>query len=855
MPTPNCPTRPAMLEYMAGRLPDEQSVSIAEHLATCAACQDTLLTLDEPTDLLLAALRAPLPDNGYLQESQCDQAVNRAKAALAQSLSSEAVRTAAVNEGLTLPAQLGEYRVLEKLGGGGMGEVYKALQVKLELVVALKVLPRDVMQNPRAVARFEREMKAVARLNHPHIVQTYDAREIDGIHLLAMEYVAGVDLARLVRHCGPLSVADACELVRQAALGLQYAYKHGMVHRDVKPSNLMLGRDGQVKLLDMGLALVAGAEPGEAEMTDPGQVIGTADYMAPEQISSSHAVDIRADIYSLGCTLYKLLSGHAPFSGPGYASRAATLAAQVRDTASAAELASLHVPRALLAVLTRMLAKAPADRYATPAEVAETLQAFTAGCDLPALADKCLRATADVPLSEQAPVSAQPVSSAPSVAVPDRVRRPRLPASERRPILPRVLRKYPRTAILLGLTSLAVVTLGVVIIRLRNRSGRETVIESPGAEEVTVEANGQTVKISGLKSDVAEKTVPSQKSADGVRSTQVAAATIPGWETPTFPATAPGPVQLRYRLQPERVFQMVVEVPHFNESLREPVWRHTGTHHLVARCETRSVDAEGNAQVVLTINRLIRKSSMRLSFDSLRDADTKEPLLQHLAALVNQPLAMTVSPTGHIPDFGWRPLLEVHRRLGFISRKQRESLEASELQADVGYLALNAFIELPEQPVRPGDVLRTADDYACLPAMWVRTPLTLRVSAISHDKRQALFESTAGRACPLPSKEEPDVTLDSIDYKQWVLFDIEEGHVCRSYSQCVALTSDGIKHSTTTCYRRGEAADPEGPPNTKTSRTAPPDPEEHETARTPIPSSGVPDVKARRVHGRSRSCR
>ena len=168
-------------------------------------------------------------------------------------------------------------------------------------------------------------MEAIGRVNHPNIVQAHDAREIDGERFLVMEYVDGLDLDDLVRRCGPLPIPDACELIRQAAVGLQYANERGLIHRDIKPSNLMLNREHQVKILDLGLALLkadqlAGGDAAAAkevgkELTASQQIMGTASYMSPEQANDSHQVDTRADIYSLGCTLYKLLTGRPPFGG------------------------------------------------------------------------------------------------------------------------------------------------------------------------------------------------------------------------------------------------------------------------------------------------------------------------------------------------------------------------------------------------------------------------------------------------------------------------------------------------------------------------------------------------------------
>ena len=292
---------------------------------------------------------------------------------------------------------LGEYQVLEELGHGGMGRVYKALQTKLDRVVALKVLPRGRLRDQQAIARFEREMKAIGRLDHPNIVQAYDAREIDGMPVLVMEFVDGLDLSELVHRVGPLPVAEACELVRQTALALQYAHEHGLVHRDIKPSNIMLARSGEVKLLDLGLArfyaegagilrsadLPAGLD--NEEMTSTDQAMGTADYMAPEQVSDSRTVDIRADIYALGCTFYKLLSGRVPFSGPKYRSTLEKLNAQVREQPPFIRTLAPQVPEKLAAILDRLLAKDPDDRFAGPADVAEALAPWSKGAKLPRL--------------------------------------------------------------------------------------------------------------------------------------------------------------------------------------------------------------------------------------------------------------------------------------------------------------------------------------------------------------------------------------------------------------------------------------------------------------------------------------
>jgi serine/threonine protein kinase len=281
--------------------------------------------------------------------------------------------------------QIDEYRLLEKIGEGGMGAVFKAVHLRLEKVVAVKLLLAGRADDPQAVARFRREMRAVGRLNHPHIVRATDAGEADGYHFLAMDFVEGIDLARLVKARGPLPVAAACELVRQAALGLQHAHEHGLVHRDIKPSNLMLGRDGRVQVLDLGLARLHANRQAGDELTTPDQIMGTLDYMAPEQAGGAHGVDIRADIYSLGCTLYQLLTGRPPFAGPQFVHPAQKLAAHLHFPPPPLQGQRPHVPAALAAVVARMLAKQPADRFATPAEVANALAPFAGGYDLTGL--------------------------------------------------------------------------------------------------------------------------------------------------------------------------------------------------------------------------------------------------------------------------------------------------------------------------------------------------------------------------------------------------------------------------------------------------------------------------------------
>ena len=263
-----------------------------------------------------------------------------------------------------------------------MGAVYKAFHTKLKRIVAVKLLPEYRQRSPEAVARFHREMEAVGRVDHPNIVRAHDAGEADGQFFLVMEFIEGVTLSSLVRRVGPLDVANACDIVRQAAVGLQHAHEHGLVHRDVKPSNLMLTTTGVVKVLDLGLARLQVEECSDGDATASGQIMGTADYMAPEQGSNPRDADARADVYALGCTLYFFLAGRPPFDDPQHSSFLGKVMAHANEAVVPIDQIRPDVPGPLMAVLNRMLAKSPAKRCSTAAEVAESLTPFCAGSNL-----------------------------------------------------------------------------------------------------------------------------------------------------------------------------------------------------------------------------------------------------------------------------------------------------------------------------------------------------------------------------------------------------------------------------------------------------------------------------------------
>ncbi len=270
------------------------------------------------------------------------------------------------------PRILGQYELLRKIGSGGMGSVYKARHQHLRNIVAIKVLPPEKMAKPDAISRFENEIQAIGCLEHPNIVRATDAQEIDGLHFLVMEFVKGPDLQSLVKHHGPLDANTACELIRQAAAGLEVIFEKNLIHRDIKPSNLAITREGVLKILDLGLAKL---KTDADNSTQTGAVFGTLDYMSPEQTKDSKTVDIRTDIYSLGCTLYHLLTGSAPFEH--HTSALVKLHAIWEEGFPELPADREDITEELRTVLRKMTARNPEDRFQTPVEVVVAMEALT----------------------------------------------------------------------------------------------------------------------------------------------------------------------------------------------------------------------------------------------------------------------------------------------------------------------------------------------------------------------------------------------------------------------------------------------------------------------------------------------
>ncbi|MCS6863803.1 MAG: protein kinase [Gemmataceae bacterium] len=269
---------------------------------------------------------------------------------------------------------IGKYKLLERIGVGGMGQVFLCEHMHLRTRMAIKVLPPAKADQPSALGRFYREARTAGRLNHPHIVRTHDIDQDGNLHYIVMDYVEGTNLMDIVRKFGPLPIARAVSYIRQAAEGLHYAFLNNIIHRDIKPSNILIDRTGTARILDMGLARFLNDQTDQLTIKyDDKIVLGTADYVAPEQIANSHQVDIRADIYALGGTFYFLLAGHPPFPSGSVSQK--LLWHRTKEPTPIQQIRP-EVCDGLAAVINKMLCKDPLHRYQTPAEVRDALEPY-----------------------------------------------------------------------------------------------------------------------------------------------------------------------------------------------------------------------------------------------------------------------------------------------------------------------------------------------------------------------------------------------------------------------------------------------------------------------------------------------
>ncbi len=426
MAVDKCLNPETLAAFARGELPAPTLAAVAEHVGACAACCQALKNVpdDALAQLAREAAVSALPVHSKAVGSPPSWPSLHQRDSTASSLP--------IPPGFVDHPR---YRILSQLGSGGMGTVYKAEDQWMGRVVAIKVVAAHLTTKDSAVARFRREVQAAARLTHQNIIRAYDTGESGGCQFLVMEFVEGVSLDKLVAKKGPLPVALACALIRQAALGLQHAAEQGMVHRDIKPQNLMVTRKGQLKILDFGLARFASLDDdppasgrlpfgagtlAAAAMTNPNLVMGTPDYLSPEQAKNSHEVDPRSDIYSLGCTLYFLLTGKPPFH------EASTLIdkllAHTHSEPVLVRQLRPDIPAGLEPVLVKMMAKNPAQRYAKASEVAAALVPFTrseAGQEPGAEPEPVFEVVEAVVASRSQRPSGSPPSPSPGPAAPD----------------------------------------------------------------------------------------------------------------------------------------------------------------------------------------------------------------------------------------------------------------------------------------------------------------------------------------------------------------------------------------------------------------------------------------------------
>lgn len=351
-----CPSPEELATFHAGTLVSiDRLEKLAAHLESCAAC--------------LAFLQSR-PDDTPWGRSSTDESWTRVDFFCEPQLQSVLARIAAIPQQIDArdsTLRIGEYEVVERLGSGGMGTVYKSWHPRLQRPVVLKLIRARSSQHPAAIEQFRDEMSALGRLDHPLIVKAYDAQEFQGLEYLVMEYVAGNDLRELVRRNGPFSPADACAIVHEIALGLEHLHERQMVHRDIKPSNVALGDDRRVKILDLGLALsrTVGCETATTADSLP-CLEGTIDFMAPEQALDSRAVTPAADLYSLGATFYFLLVGESPWAG--LSDRDEKLLALRNARRIHLDKLPPRLPRRVRSCLERLLAQRPEERPSTAAK-------------------------------------------------------------------------------------------------------------------------------------------------------------------------------------------------------------------------------------------------------------------------------------------------------------------------------------------------------------------------------------------------------------------------------------------------------------------------------------------------------
>jgi len=463
--TEQCLSLDELKLLVSGEFSTENLESAIEHLDQCPQCQTSFdeLAADElETDGKENGTHAANRASRLQVSSDAAESIESAcHVAIAQLITQFPVRVKA-DASLVANRKLGPYNILGPIGVGGMGLVFLAEHERLRRKCAIKFLPRSRVSDTGWLARFDREMRTVAALEHPHIVRATDAGHEDGWHYLVMEYLDGLDVGQLVARVGRINVADACQIVAGAAAGLAHVHSRGLIHRDIKPSNLMVTREGTVKLLDLGLVL-AGDDPlamhepvaTAGRLTTVGHMLGTMPYMSPEQLLDSRYVDPASDVYSLGASLYRLLSGRVPHTNRH--GLAAQVLAITNELATPLTTLVPNIAPELSGFVAQMLSRDPAMRPRA-SEVAERMKTWSGGANLPRL-----------------------------VREAEKVDDPELPDASAWSLLAKPASPPPRSPwprwLMAGFAAGGVFLAGVIVI-IKTQSG-EVIVQSP-ADEVTV---------------------------------------------------------------------------------------------------------------------------------------------------------------------------------------------------------------------------------------------------------------------------------------------------------------------------------------------------------------------------------
>jgi serine/threonine protein kinase len=378
-----CPPLDQWEALASGLVTDDELQRLVEHLDSCPSCEERMAHWQGSAPSLLPKksrlASVPTADSDRVVNELCERLADAEVTAPAGDTDRHDDGTHAI-----APKSIGPYELHGLLGRGGMGEVHKAWHKHLQRWVAIKLVAMHRRTDDDFRRRFAREMAVIGAVDSPYVVRALDAGVHDEQQYLVMELVQGRDLGLILKARRQLSIVDACEIARQAALGLAAIAARGLMHRDIKPSNLFLCEDGIVKLLDLGLARRIEIDDDESQLTSTLQVLGTPDYVSPEQVRQE-AVDIRADVYSLGCTLYQMLAGRPPFAAPVCRTYAEKLMAHRDMSPPSLRALRSDIPPPLEKLVERMLAKQPADRLAAPSALATALAPFTTDAHLQAL--------------------------------------------------------------------------------------------------------------------------------------------------------------------------------------------------------------------------------------------------------------------------------------------------------------------------------------------------------------------------------------------------------------------------------------------------------------------------------------